>query len=125
MTLKIYTSNFENMNRVIAEDKVVVAICRKCPVDYDGYWMPELAPTQEILSEYHETWNTETYYEKYQQILSDLDARDVYNKLQKYGAGKDVVMLCYEPAGAFCHRHLAGKWLSEQLGTAVEEWDYR
>lgn len=120
--MKIYTSNFENMDRIIMEDKVTVAICLKCPTDYNGYWMPELAPPQEMLSEYHETWDEETYTEKYQKILSKLDAGAVYDKLQKYGAGKDVVMLCYEPAGEFCHRHLVGRWLEEQNIIPVEEW---
>ena len=118
----IYTSNFENLNRIIADQKTALAICLKCPADYDGFWLPELAPTQEMLSEYHENWDVVAYTEKYQEILSKLDAGIIYDKLREFGAGKDIVMLCYEPAGEFCHRHLAGRWLEKQLGLCVEEW---
>lgn len=120
--MQIYTSNFESMDRIIAEDKVPVAICLNCPIDYDGLWISELAPTQEMLSEYHETWDEKAYTEKYRKILSKLDAGAVYDKLQKYGAGKDVVMLCYEPAGEFCHRHLVGRWMEEKNIITVVEW---
>jgi hypothetical protein len=32
-----------------------------------------------------------------------------------------VVLLCYEPPGAFCHRHLLGEFLGELLGEPVTE----
>jgi hypothetical protein len=33
----------------------------------------------------------------------------------------DLVLLCHEPAGAFCHRVVLGRWLAEQLGEEVTE----
>jgi uncharacterized protein YeaO (DUF488 family) len=33
----------------------------------------------------------------------------------------DLVLLCHEPAGTFCHRVVLARWLSEQLGEEVIE----
>jgi hypothetical protein len=33
----------------------------------------------------------------------------------------DLVLLCHEPAGTFCHRVVLGRWLAEQLGEEVTE----
>jgi hypothetical protein len=32
-----------------------------------------------------------------------------------------VVALCYEPVGQFCHRRLAAEWLEQRLGLIVPE----
>jgi hypothetical protein len=31
------------------------------------------------------------------------------------------VLCCHEPARAFCHRLVLGRWLAEQLGEQIEE----
>ena len=46
-------------------------------------------------------------------ILLELDT------IQTLADGKDVVFLCYEKPGEFCHRHIFAQWLSER------ENDYR
>ena len=51
--MRIYTSNFDNLDRIITSNKVAVAICRKCPPNYEGLKIPELALTHMILHEYH------------------------------------------------------------------------
>jgi uncharacterized protein YeaO (DUF488 family) len=33
----------------------------------------------------------------------------------------DLVLLCHEPAGTFCHRLVLAGWLAEHLGEPVEE----
>jgi uncharacterized protein YeaO (DUF488 family) len=33
----------------------------------------------------------------------------------------DLVLLCHEPPGKFCHRLVLGAWLAEQLGEEVVE----
>jgi len=44
--------------------------------------------------------------------------REVQEIREAYG---DAVLLCHEPAGAFCHRVVLAGWLSEQLGEEVTE----
>jgi uncharacterized protein (DUF488 family) len=49
-------------------------------------------------------------------------ARRILAELQElreaYG---DLVLLCHEPAGVFCHRQVLSTWLEEKLGEPVEE----
>lgn len=120
--MRVYTSNFENLDNILEAGMIGVAICLKCPHDYKGPWMPELAPTKKILYKYHANHDEEAYVEKYLEILSKLDAVTIYDELQTYGREKDVVMLCHEPRGKFCHRHLVAQWLANQIGIVIEEW---
>jgi Protein of unknown function, DUF488 len=34
-----------------------------------------------------------------------------------------LVLLCYEPPGAWCHRVLLAEWLQEKTGLLVPEWE--
>lgn len=36
--------------------------------------------------------------------------------------GADAILLCWEPAGQFCHRRLVAEWLETSLGIVVPEW---
>lgn len=36
---------------------------------------------------------------------------------------EDMVFLCYEKPGRFCHRHVLAEWLEERLGETVEEYN--
>lgn len=35
---------------------------------------------------------------------------------------QDIVFLCYEKPGRFCHRRVFAKWLQEKTGENVEEY---
>ena len=35
--------------------------------------------------------------------------------------GTEIVFLCYERTGEFCHRHILARWLEAQTGEHVEE----
>ena len=48
--------------------------------------------------------------------------RRILAELQELREGYgDLVLLCHEPAGTFCHRLVLGRWLAEQLGEEVTE----
>lgn len=36
---------------------------------------------------------------------------------------KDIVLLCYEKPGRFCHRHILAAWLTDTLGLEVSEYN--
>jgi uncharacterized protein (DUF488 family) len=55
------------------------------------------------------------------QVLDKLDARQV---LQDLG-DDDVVLLCWEPPGGFCHRRVVAAWLKKELGLEVPELDLK
>ena len=50
-------------------------------------------------------------------ILSSL--KMFRNIATKYN--KEIVFLCFEKSGDFCHRHILAKWIEEQTGETVEE----
>ena len=97
-----------------------VAISAKVPEAFKGRHFKKLAPSWSIWKEwkYSEDFdNDEIYTSRFEnEILSQLDARDVYNYL-----GDDAILLCYETPGKFCHRHLVSKWLERELGIVVTE----
>ena len=35
----------------------------------------------------------------------------------------NMILLCYEKSGDFCHRHVLADWLEENFGYRVEEYD--
>lgn len=55
----------------------------------------------------------------YDEVLSKLDAKDVFNELASYG--DNIILLCYEEPNLFCHRYLVASWLEYELGINVNE----
>lgn len=56
----------------------------------------------------------ELYKSEYKKQLNKLDLDKVFKALD----GR--VLLCYEPVGEFCHRHIVSEWL-RQNGYDIEE----
>ena len=44
-------------------------------------------------------------------------------KLAEKSQDEDIVLICYEKPGDFCHRHLVANWLRHQ-GYPVEEYKF-
>ena len=61
------------------------------------------------------------YTPKFEQKLKNLSAKSVVKELEELSLGKDVVLLCHEKAGEFCHRRLVADWLNRELGIEVPE----
>ena len=84
-------------------------------------------PTEQILGLLPDT---EKYTERFNaEILAKCDAQSIYDNELAHNAkirGKDkVVLLCYESAEKFCHRHLVADWLNDAhpWGDAAERVD--
>jgi uncharacterized protein (DUF488 family) len=58
----------------------------------------------------------EDYRREYQAIIDRLDPCQIFEDL-----GADVILLCWEPPGVFCHRSLVAEWLEKRLGVEVPE----
>ena len=118
--MNIYTSYFGNMRNIPA-GIVPIAICAKAPAAYTGRQYKTLAPKYDCLMQYKQNHNEEEYVQKYNsQVLSRLSPAEVVRQLELLSGGKDVVMLCYEKRGDFCHRHLVAQWLNNH-GYNVKE----
>ena len=91
--------------------------------DYRGLCYPALAPKISFWRIWHsgigivpECENTKYYIIEYwNQVLSKLNPEEVYKELD------GSILLCYEPNGQFCHRHLVAAWLEITLGVEVPE----
>ena len=123
--MNIYTSYFGNMKK-IPKDIVPIAICLSPPKFFDGIIYKKVAPTWEILSDWKEGNKDEEAMEHYERaysfkVLRKLDANEIYKDLYELSNGKDVVLLCYEKRGDFCHRHLLAKFLEEKLTIEIDE----
>ena len=128
----IYTSYFAN-SRNFPEGAIPIAICRGVPNWYNGLVYQEVAPTQRILQEWHEDNDQMAYNVRFaHDVLRNVEPVRVLNELQLMvpyeirekmdcpvwdSADVHIILLCYEVAYAFCHRHLVAAWLNRYFGT--------
>lgn len=79
-----------------------------------------LAPTSDMLR-----MSEGQYRPIFNRILSSLSIKEVIKNLKMISereGGKDVVLLCYEKIGDFCHRHMVADWIKDQTGEEVPEY---
>ena len=128
----IYTSYFAN-SRNFPQGAIPVAICRGVPNWYNGLVYQEVAPTQRILQEWHEDNDQIAYNVRFaHDVLRNVEPVRVLNELQLMvpyevrekmdcpvwdSADVHIILLCYEVADVFCHRHLVAAWLNRYFGT--------
>jgi len=94
-----------------------VSIAGACPPFFEGPQFKKLAPRWTFFQQYKKDGDEAHYIECYRkEVLDTLDAQTVYEAL-----GSNVVLLCWEAPGKFCHRHLVAQWFKEKLGIDVEE----
>jgi hypothetical protein len=100
-----------------AKNPNAVSIAARCPEWYKGREYKQLAPKYWFFKKYKEDGDEEFYKEQYQKLVLDfLDPKQVYEEL-----GENAVLLCWEAADKFCHRHLVAEWLMKNLNIKIEE----
>ena len=101
----------------------VVSIAGKAPDFFKGPKYPSLAPKYEMFMDWKKGKIDNFEYTKiFKEKLNSLDSHAVKRFLISFD--KDVVLLCYEKSGNFCHRHIVADWIEENLGFIVEEYDF-
>lgn len=119
--MMIYTSYFAKL-RNISPAIVPISICGKPPAAYHGKQLKMLAPKWSFFKIWKETHDNDFYIRHYhEEVLNKLDAKKMAAMLRSISNDKDVVLLCYEKPGDFCHRHLVAKWFREH-GIPCEEF---
>lgn len=95
-----------------------VAICLYPPLDWGGARFAALEPPRHtFFAKKADQIDDAEYARQYQEeVLDKLDPQEIYSTLSGF------VLLCWEPAGQFCHRRLVAKWLEDKLGVEVPEW---
>jgi hypothetical protein len=111
----IYTGNFANVKKYTAKGLYPISIALSARY-FSGKCYRKLNPDRSFLDD-----EPKTYEKKYNKILEALNPVDVVNELFQISEGKDIVLLCHESQGVFCHRRLVAKWLEKNLNIEVKE----
>ena len=111
----IYTGNFANVKkyREAGLHPISIAISARY---FSGDLYRPLNPDRSFMMD-----PESIYTPKFEKKISLLNAENVSLDLIKLGKGKDIVLLCHEKEGDFCHRQLVAKWLTEKLNIEVVE----
>ena len=118
----IYTGYFQNVKKYEQAGLTPISIAGYAPDYYKGIQFKTLAPKHSWWTEWHDKHLSNDWYkEKYQEtVLDKLNPKVIANRLQAFG--DNVVLLCYEKPGDFCHRRLVADWLSS-AGISVREYN--
>lgn len=119
----IYTSYFANMKK-LPDNMTPISICGKAPEWYKGLQYKKLAPKYGFFQEWKQTHDNDYYIECFnEQVLSKLSPYAVATELMSLSLAedKDIVLLCYEKPGDFCHRHLVSEWFNK-FGIMCKEY---
>lgn len=115
--MRIYTGYYGNLKAYAGLKSIGISIgtprwlprMEKYPLLFPKRWMLPL--------------EREPYTEAYRtHILMGLNPRAVLSDLERLSGGADVVLLCYEKPGDFCHRQLVAEWLRAKTGLEVGEY---
>jgi hypothetical protein len=115
MNQKIRTGNFANVKKYEKSGYFPISIALSARY-FNGKAYRALAPMWEFKDD-----EPEIYIPKYKKILSLLNTRKVLNDLLLLSGNKDIVLLCHEKEGDFCHRHIVAEWLSKEFNIEVLE----
>lgn len=81
-----------------------------------------LAPTATLLRKYHQGLSASEYEKEYRQQIAGLnDMHALFEMMARQAKGRDIVLLCYEKDGEFCHRHLLSDIVFEKYGYRIKE----
>lgn len=108
----IFTSNF----KIAGHLPQALAISQGIPRGWQGRRYKPLAPPWSLVK----LTDSAQFIRLYKaQVLDRLDAAQV---LQELG-GDNLILLCWEAPGEFCHRRVVAAWLQKELGLVVEEFN--
>jgi uncharacterized protein YeaO (DUF488 family) len=121
----LYTGYYGGLNDLDRDKFILVQISNSCPIEPDVRfekvipdWALTVVPYKEgkiTKEEYRERYITQL--DKYKENIFAVIANMVKN-------GKDIIFLCYEKPGDFCHRHIFADYLNTAFGKkVVEEYD--
>ena len=116
-----YTCYLAKVSQIERAGMIPIAITAKIPEWYTGLVYEKLAPTYDILNEYKLFGDRDLYIRRFNsEILSKLNADEVYRELSELSGGKPFCLVCYEKSERFCHRHLVSEWLTSNGYTCKE-----
>ena len=118
----IYTGYYARLKKYEEAGLTSISIAGKAPEFYKGIQYKVFAPSWDIFSKWKSgEINNFQYTDRFnQEILGKLNKEDVRTFLDSFET--DIILLCYEKSGDFCHRHIVADWIESELGKQVEEY---
>jgi len=123
--IELATSRYQGRELIIASGLVPVGITVGRPKwnpTYDGeqiVYLSELAPWRLMRIE-DDVEFTRRYLERLDRLGVERIARQ-FAAISAEHDGGGLVLLCYEPAGEFCHRRAFASWFEDRTGQHVPE----
>lgn len=120
--MNIFTCSFSQAKALDPDRYLIVSISRRSPRGFSGYRCSVLAPSAGLLDDYHHGLSVDDYSVRYRQEIAAIpDLRGVFASIAYCCHGRDMVLCCYEKAGAFCHRHLLSDIVYDRFGYRINE----
>ena len=122
-----YTGYFSMVKKYKRLGLCCISIAQFNPAWYNGVSFPELAPSQSLLGQYKLAGlRQEDYKRIYIEELRRPEAVSSMEKLRKKALEdpRDLILLCYEKPGEFCHRHLLAEVLNERYPDVFQIKEY-
>lgn len=112
--MKIYTSYYANLKNISLSMYQPISIAGRCHDWYHGLEYKKLAPKKWFFNEWKTNHDNNFYVRCFHdEVLNNLNKEEVIKELESMSYGRDVVLLCYEKPGDFCHRHLVAEWIGD------------
>ena len=112
----MYTGYFAKEKKYRELGLVPVSISLYTPQWFNGAKYTKLSPNTSILFSYEEgKLDQDGYARRFiNEVLNQLDYKAVIADLEVLTNTnqENIVLLCYEKASDFCHRHIVAEWLS-------------
>lgn len=120
--MNIYTSYFANW-RNFPKEVTKYAVARELKWETDMEKLLLFCPSSEILHAYKcELLDEEGFTSQYMQQLNSISEEELSEIVTKLKESEtDVVLLCYEKKGCFCHRNLLKDFLNEKFSLNIKE----
>ena len=126
----MYTGYFAQLKKYETAGLIPVSICGKAPDWYTGLQYKKLAPKWLFFSEWKSgshKGDNDYYIEHFNdEVLNVTSVRKVIIDIEKLANSRadNIILLCYEKPGDFCHRHLVADWLKEN-GVDCNEFEVK
>lgn len=118
----IYTGYYAKIKEYEKAGLTMISIAGKAPSFYNGVQYKKFAPTYEIFNKWKSgEIDNFGYNDAFKvEVLDKLSKDEVKQFLNSFDT--DIILLCYEKSGDFCHRHIVADWIETELGMRVEEY---
>lgn len=118
--MKIYTSYFGNARKLNEAGIRIISVALWKPRYMSVPMLASVTPTRYMLSD---KCSHDEYLKRYDEILGNQDANQIVERITNLSDGHDVALCCYEKPGVFCHRHILARWITDNTGIDVEEFE--